>query len=335
MLLGMIFLSALLLTGPPAETSKPSRQCDIVARVNRDLITKDDYAMALRDYRVELARRAESQHKVGQEKEDEINQELERTKSSILDETIDDLLLDQRASELGLAADPEVLKAIEDRLIDPDYANRASGDDIALSPIDLQKARAAGRRLWLHELVVQREVIIPIYDAITDNQRREYYEGHKQDFVLPGKVSLSEIFLPFEDGSEARVEMDAARLLVQLRAGGDFAKAIEEYSSKSRQSYATGGYLGSFATSELKTVIAEAISSLNPGESTEPIRMKDGYQILRLDGRIPDSLRDYNDPEVREQLSKSVTMSRAGAARKDYIARLRKNADIELCPGKR
>jgi parvulin-like peptidyl-prolyl isomerase len=322
---------ALLLFGPLAQRNKPSPECDIVARVNYDVITRDEYQTALRDYRKELARQVESQQKNEQEQQDQIDLEFERTKSSVLDKMIEDFLLDQRANELGVAAEPEVIKAIEDTSMPPGYANLVPTESIADGAVDWQQARATHRRLMLHDIVIKREVLAPIYYAITHEDRRRYYESHKQEFMVPCKVSLSEIFLPFEDHSEAQVELNAIRLLVQLRAGADFAKAVKENTPKSRPSYAARGYLGFFIVRDLKPAVASAITFLKPGALTEPLRMNDGYEILLLDGRIPDSLRAYNDPEAQKQISRSITMSRADAARKDYIARLRSNADIKVC----
>ena len=108
-------------------------------------------------------------------------------------------------------------------------------------------------------------------------------------------------------------------------------KAVMENTPPSRGSRAAGGLLGSFLISDLKPGVATAISSLTSGEFSEPVRFDYGYAIYRLDGRTHDSFRNYDDPDVQEQISRSITMSLAPAARERYVTQLRNRAHFEVC----
>ena len=318
-----ILLAILVTFGQPAQWEQPRTNCVIVARVNNDMITMDAYTEELKDYREELARQLEE----GKTQED-INLEFERDRALVLDRMIDDVLLDQRASELGLESDAEVIKATEgtDAGETARYADRA-----ATAGIDWKAARSAYRRNVLHEFVIQREVLVPISQSITNEDRRVYYDAHKDEFKVAGKVSLSEVFLPFEGHSETEVALDAIRLQAELRNGSDFVKAVMMHTPASRASRTTGGLLGSFKVRDLKASVATAVSSLRPGEFSEPVRFDNGYAIYRLDSVTPDSLLEYADPEVQEKISRSITLSLAQTAEPRYIIQLRKNARIEVC----
>ena len=144
--------------------------------------------------------------------------------------------------------------------------------------------------------------------------------------------------------SQARAALDAAstadevdqrakRLVAELRAGKNFSDAAVEYSQATRPSRAQKGKLGTFKPGELKEDITAAISTLKPGDVTEPIRLQDGFQISRLDERKPATLRAFEDADVQNYIGRAATMERAEEARKQYMKKLREDAFLEIAKG--
>src|SRR5215471_17795809 len=144
-----ILLAILVTFGQPVQWEQPKTDCVIVARVNNDMITMDAYAEELKDYREELARQLEE----GKTQQD-INLEFKRARALALDRMINDILLDQRASELGLESDAEVIKATEgtDAGEPASHAERTPTEGAA---IDWKAARLAHRRNILHDFLIQ------------------------------------------------------------------------------------------------------------------------------------------------------------------------------------
>jgi parvulin-like peptidyl-prolyl isomerase len=328
---GIVLLTLLMVFGPPARSNQPSADCNIVARVNNDVITREASSAKLGEYREDLERQMRHHGR----KVDDINSAFARTKSSVLDQMIDDLLLDQRAAALALESDAEVIKVVNDQGsgIRPGVVHTLPAEALARAAIDWDEARSTFRKNVLRDAVVDREVILPIYESVTDADRRDYYDNHKDEFKLAGKATLSEVFLPFANRSETQTELDAFRLQLELARGANFAKAVLDNTPPSRPSRARGGIVGSFLVRDLRPGVATAIAALKPGEISEPVRFDDGYAIYRVDAITPDSLMDYADPGVQEKISRSITMSLAEVARKQYLVRLRNDADIEVCPG--
>lgn len=324
----MLVLSLLPLLVIPGHAQKQERDCQVVARVNGDTITQQAYLAALRDYREDFTWPMELRGK----SQGEIDAELERRKPSLLEDLIDELLLAQRGQELGFDADVELKRM--DEVIPAGYRDTFPQFDDAIRKQgnDLEQARASRRRQALGQRAIQREVLEPIFHSITDNERRDFYNNHKEEFMLPATVTLSEVFLPFRGQSESEVAQRAFRLLGELRAGADFLKAVAENIPASRPSFANRGSLGSFRLGELKDSVAVHLAKLNPGEYTEPTRLDNGYSIIRLDERMPAALRRYEDPKTQVAVSRLLTMYRATGIRKSYIARLREKARIEVCP---
>src|SRR2546428_1150934 len=181
----MLVLSLLPLQVIPTHARKQEKVREVVARVNGESITEHAYLAALRDDRGDLSWPMVLRGK----SEREIDAELEGSKPSLLDDLIDELLLAQRGKELGFDADVE-LKRIEE-LIPPGYRDYFPQADDALrrQGIDLEEARASGRRQALGQRAIQVEVLEPIFSSITDGERRHFYDSHKEKFVLPAKVT--------------------------------------------------------------------------------------------------------------------------------------------------
>ena len=311
-----------------ARAQEPALVNEIVARVNNDIITLVDYNGAVEAFKEELRRQSPNKSDA------EINAEFERLKSTILDLLIEDMLLEQKAKELSLDVEAEVNQQMLQIMKDSGFKTLAELEQAMRNQgVDPENARANLRKRLQQQYVVQREVLQPIYQRLTEKDKRDFYEKHKADLTVPGEVTISEIFLPLEGHTAAEVEQRARRLVAELRAGQSFVEAVKNNSAATRASRAQDGKMGSFKPGELKPDIAAAISSLKAGEVTEPIRLQDGFQIIRVDDRKESTVRSFDDPEVQRAISSAATMERAEEARKKYIKKLREEAVVEISKG--
>ena len=262
------------------------------------------------------------------------NAEFERLKSSVLDFMIDDMLLEQKAKELGIDVEAEVNQQMIQIAKDSNLPNadRAGKGDARSGHRPGKRARHLRKKIQ-QQYVVQREVLQPIYQRLNEKDRRAFYEKHKDSFTTAGEVTLSEIFLPLEGHTAAEVEQRARRLVAELRAGQSFAEAVKNNSPATRASRAQDGKMGVFKPGEMKADIAAAISTLKVGEVTEPIRLQDGFQIIRVDDRKASIVRPFEDPEVQQMVSRGATMEQAEDARKKYLQKLRDDAFVEIAKG--
>ena len=182
-------------------------------------------------------------------------------------------------------------------------------------------------------LYLAREVLVPIYQRLSEKEKREAYAKYQKELTIQGEVTLSEIFIPLEGHTAAEVEQRARRVVAELRAGGSFAEAVKTNTPVTRASRTQEGKLGTFRPDELKEEIAAAVSSLKAGDVTEPIRVQDGFQIIRVDARKDATVRPYDDKEVQEMVARAATMERAEEARKKYLKKLREEAFVEIAKG--
>ena len=311
-----------------ARAQEPQPVNEIVARVNNDIITLLDYQGALDAFKEEL------KHQMQGKSEAEVNAEFEKLKPTVLDLMIEDMLLEQKAKELNIDVEAEInqqmLQIMKDSgfktLTELEQAMRTQG-------VDPEGARASLRRRLQQQYVVQREVLAPIYQRLSEKDKRAFYDAHKKELEVPGEVTLSEIFIPLEGHTAAEVEQRARRVVAELRAGSSFAEAVKTNTPVTRASRAQEGKLGTFKPTELREEMAAAVSSLKAGEITEPIRMQDGFLIIRVDAQKPATVRPYEDKEVQEMVARAATMERAEDARKKYLKKLREEAFVEIAKG--
>jgi peptidyl-prolyl cis-trans isomerase SurA len=301
----------------------------IVARVNNDIITIADYNNALRDFKEELVRQMQGKS------EAEINAEYERLRSSVLDYLIDDILLEQKAKELNIDVEAEVNQQMAEIAKENGAPNvLAFENELKKQGIDPESARASLRKRLQQQYVIQKEVLSPIFQRLSDKERRDFYEKNKDKlFTVPGEVTLSEIFLPLEGHTAAEVEQRAKRLVAEIRAGKNFVDAVKENSPATRASRAQNGKIGSFKQGELNPDIASAISTIKTGDVTEPIRLQDGFEIIHVDERKESTVRKFEDAEVQQAIGRAATMERAEEARKKYLKKLRDEAFVQISKG--
>jgi parvulin-like peptidyl-prolyl isomerase len=144
-------------------------------------------------------------------------------------------------------------------------------------------------------------------------------------------VTLSEIFLSSAGKNEAEVKARANALVVQVRAGGDFAALATTNSEREvngvRIAQQNKGKVGTFEVPSLREDIAAAVKDVKVGGVSEPLRSNDGYQILRVDERTTaGTSATFNENRVRE----AITMERTDKAREEYLQNLRNEAYIKV-----
>jgi peptidyl-prolyl cis-trans isomerase C len=124
---------------------------------------------------------------------------------------------------------------------------------------------------------------------------KQYYDSHANDF---DQMKLSGIFIAFSppgtpasgtassNRTEEQARQKADDLEKKLKAGGDFA-ALAKTESDNQQTAAKGGDLGTFTTgdAQLPADIKTAVLKLQPGQFSEPIRMPNGFFILKVESR--------------------------------------------------
>jgi parvulin-like peptidyl-prolyl isomerase len=295
---------------------------EVVAQVNDGVIT-------LSRINREIKSIVDAQVTEGKNRE-EAQKAVEEKRGELIANLINEELLVQRAKELGL--DKEVEASVNQRFLQvmKQYNLKtldALYQEMEKTGVNPQEIREMWKKQATRDLVIQREVQSKVYWEPESKQLKDYYEKNKARFTKQETVTLSEIFLGFAGRDEASVREKAKQLVAQLRAGGDFAKAVTENSDRPNASE-TNGKVDTFSVKDLDPKFANAIKGLKKGGVTDPIEIDEiGINILHIDDRTEAS----NESQFDERAVRlAILEEKFPEAQKKYMTGLREDSYIKL-----
>jgi len=299
---------------------------EVIAQVNDDVIT-------LSMLKRENKERIDALKQNGMT-EQQATAEVAKHQAELIATLINEKLLLQKGKELDLANDVEaevnrrMLQIAQEQGINSiEKLNQA----MAQSGLKPEEVRSTMRTEMMKQAVLQQEVDRRVYLGFSPDEVKKYYNSHLDKFRTPESLKLSEIYLSSTGKDDASVKARAMELVSQIRAGADFAALAAANSEREKNGQRTApqdkGYVGEFDVPSLREDLLAALKDVKAGGVTEPIKVSDGYQILRVDARTPAGTTPaFNDNRVRE----AMLMERQPTERETYLQNLRNEAFIKV-----
>ncbi len=153
---------------------------------------------------------------------------------------------------------------------------------------------------------------------LTDKEVKDYYDGHKDDFVQANAVRLSQIVVKTED--------DAKKVYERLQKGEPFNKLAAEV-SMDKASAKSGGDLGLFKRGEMNQDLEKVAFSLKKNQISMPVPLKDGIHILVVTD-IKGTAFDFD--KVKGSISQQLMAKKQQDDLEKFIEGLRKNYKVEV-----
>src|SRR4029450_13493854 len=284
----------------------------VIVRVNGDIVTQSEFE-SRQIAAVQAARIGTS----------EVERYLRENNARILQESIDDLLLVQRAAELGYKVPPSYLNEVIDGI---KKENNIANDDelraqLRREGLSLDDLKRNIERSVLRRQVLQRELEsktqVPEADARAD------YDAHLADYTRKPSGHLQEIYVKGE-GAEARSQ--ASALAARARAGEDFGELAKRESQGSTA--AAGGDLGELSRNDLSADMQKVAFGLDVGAISEPVLQGGGYRVLKAVEKKDGSIVPFT--EAKDGITKRLMQQRMTAVYDEYMEGLRKPAMIDL-----
>jgi peptidyl-prolyl cis-trans isomerase SurA len=310
----------LTLPTPAAITPNGTVVEDVIVHVNDQIISRSD-----------VERAAQQLAQENQQANASPAEAAERQKN-LLRDMIDQQLLLSRAKELGLNVDAEVIRRLDDirkqnhmdTMEDLEKAARSQG-------VSFEDFKAQIRNSILTQQVVRDEVGRRL--QMTQGQEQAYYDAHKQDFAQPEQIKLSEILIPTSadasDAAIAQAKAKADEVAAKLKAGEKFEDLAKTNSSG--QTASQGGDLGLYKRGALAKVLEDQTFDLKAGESTPPIRTRQGFVILKVTDHIPAGIPALKN--VEPQIQEAMYSEQMQPALRAYLTKLREEAYIDIAAG--
>jgi parvulin-like peptidyl-prolyl isomerase len=315
----------------PRATSRGDIFEQVLVKVNGDIITKTE--LEQRQVAVLRQKMQGQQIDPASLKNDEaLKKQLAEITPQLIVNTIDELLLLQRGRELGLRLGDDQFKAIvanirKEQKLEDDAKFQAA---LAQENMTMDDLRKSLERQMLIEQVQRQEVGSKL--NITEEEARQYYARHPEEFTESASIMLREIFVEVpssESGINVAKDDEAQKKIADLRAralkGEDFAKLASESSDSA--SKANGGLIGPFSRRDMSPQLQQLVDAMKPGDVTAPVRVQKGYQIFKLESMKPSTLQPFD--AVRDLIADKVAAARTQTEMRKFLARLRAQAIIE------
>ncbi len=305
----------------------------VLVKVNGDIITKTE----LENRQIETLRRMKPDLDPASLKNDEqLKTLLAEVTPQILVEAIDELLTVQLATERGYKLRDEQFRdwlanLRKEQKLEDEQKFAAALKQEGMTIDDLRKQVERGFMITQ----VQREEVGSKL-TITEEDARQYYLAHPQEFTDTANVTLREILIESPVSTQAgqagiNVAQDdeararAAAIRVRLLKGEDFATVAAEVSAA--PSKANGGLVGPITVTELSESLQKLVATMKPGEIAPPIRTARGYQILKLETLKEAALQSFES--ARDLVAERVHTERQRQEVRKFLTRLRGQAIIE------
>jgi peptidyl-prolyl cis-trans isomerase SurA len=256
----------------------------------------------------------------------------------------------EKGKELGITGDTEVIKRLNQLR---QQMNLASIDDLekeaqkqGVSYEDFKEQIRIGA---VTQQVIGQEVGSKIH--ITNEDVQEWYDKHQKELEGPEEVGLSEIMvstqpakqnvddkqqdaakdqpLPEDPAKVAEAQAKASQILEQLKKGAKFEDLAKK--SSDGPTAAQGGALGNFKRGELAKDLEEKTFALKPGETTDVIRTRQGFIILKVVSHRSAGVPPVKD--ISDKIREAIYSERLEPAARAYLTKLREQAYIDIKAG--
>jgi parvulin-like peptidyl-prolyl isomerase len=229
-------------------------------------------------------------------------------------------ILMERATEKRLTVDDQMVDQALDNLRKENNLEDDEAFEQALESSGMTEdaLRERYRRSILLQRAVQGEVR-PV--EITEEELRQQYELDKENFSVPAKVELQQVFLSDSEASSAELERRARGIVERVRDGADL-KAEATLAGSELQD------LGAIPVADCRADLARALGPLDDGEVADPLTVPGGVQIVRLVQRIPAGHQPFE--EVVDQIRRERSAETYEGQTRGLVEKLRQQYMVEV-----
>jgi parvulin-like peptidyl-prolyl isomerase len=177
-----------------------------------------------------------------------------------------------------------------------------------------------------------QSVSVPPKDFPTDAQVQAAYDANKSKLLVAKQYDLAQIYVhnpkgaSEDDAAKAQVKLEAVRKALR-KEDADFS-AVATAESDDPTSAAKGGELGWVAVNRIQPEIASQIGKLGKGSVSQPIRLDDGWHILKVLDLKPEHTPTLE--EIHDQLVQTMRSEQARANSQQYLAQLLKDNPVQI-----
>ena len=249
---------------------------------------------------------------------------------------IDQQLLLEKGKDLGITADTEVIKRLDEMRKEMKMDSMEDLEKAATSQgISYEDFKQNLKNQIITQQVISREVGSRM--NVSKEELQQFYDEHKSQMEQPEQIRLSELLIsekkdkspPADELQElAAAQAKAEDLLAQIRKGAAFDDIAKKNSDG--PTAAQGGDLGYFKRGTLAKELEDKTFAMKPGDVSDVIRTKQGFVILKVAEHQQAGVPPLSQIEARVQ--EAIYMQKLQPALRAYLQKLREDAYIDIKP---
>ncbi|MGB8591275.1 MAG: peptidylprolyl isomerase [Candidatus Acidiferrales bacterium] len=298
---------------------------EIIARVNNQIISLSDFQKAVGALHDEVQQDCQGCAA------DRLEAMYKDREKNLLRDQIDQSLLEQRAKDLGISVEADMVKKLDQIRQQNNMASmEALQSAVEAQGLSWEEYKASLRNNLLTQEVIREEVGKRV--DIGNDDIKKYYDEHKDAFVRPETVVLADIFLSTENKTPdevAAAQKKANDLLVKLKNGDDFAELAKRNSQG--PTAGDGGDLGGFERGQLSKQIEDVVFKMSRNDLSDVIQTKTGFEIIKVLAHYEAGLQPLE--KVSNEIENRIYSERMQPILRDYLAELREESYIIVKPG--
>lgn len=299
---------------------------EIVARVNNEVITRSEFEHS--KVTAEEDAKNDCQNRCTPE---QLKNRIEDLQKNALRDLIDQSLLVQRAKDMGISVEPDVIKQLDQIRIENKLPSmEALEEAVSKQGLNWEDFKNNIRNGLLTKKVIGSEVGSHI--NVSKEEIQKYYDEHKQDFMRPEQVVLRSIEVNTagkEESEIADLKKKAETARKRVQDGEDFGEIAKRYSDGSTAKQ--GGYLGTYKRGELSKELEETVFKMKRNDLTEVMETKQGFLVMQV-------MEHYDEGEqalakVENEINEKLYEQRLEPALREYLKTLREESYVVIKPG--
>ena len=293
----------------------------IVAVVNDDIISLYELNQLFKPYLDKIKVQG-----YDPEKESEMIFEV---RQRLLDQLIDQKLADQELKRMKIkVGDKEVDNAIERFKESRFITEEQLRSGLAAEGIALDDYREGIREQLLRAKLVNREVKSKI--VITQEDIKDYYESHAEEYGGDKKYHLKNIFLRFTFQTSEQEKQDIYDKLASIRKELDKGESFETLARLYSQapSAAEGGELGEYSLDELSPQLQAFVKDMKTGDYTPVMELDIGYQIIYIESISVSGGKSFE--QASAEIMDKIYAEKVNTKYRSWLEELRSRAHIKV-----
>jgi peptidyl-prolyl cis-trans isomerase SurA len=325
---GLTLLAAVILLGAGILQAQTKTVEEIVALVNSDIILKSELDRELTKLRAGLAAPAPQG---GGLSGAQLEQAFAEQSKNKLRDLIDQALLLQKAKEMDMTADLELIKTMERMRQEYKFESLdALEKAIVEQGNNIDEFKQEIKTRYLTGQVLGREVYGKV--IITVEDMRKYYDEHKKDFDRPEGVHIRMITVSIENRGPEQIasqKQKAEEALAAIKKGDDFAEVAQKFSEA--ENAQDGGDLGFFEKGQLNKSLEDEALKLEKGQTTDVLTMPYGFVIIKVDDKHTGGVLPFE--LAQKEIQDTLFSQRVQPKIREYLTKLRGDGFIKVYPG--